>query len=123
MGIFLDTHTLVWVAEGSPRLGRDARAIIEGDAPLFVSAVTAWEYGDLQHRRRLPIVAAFDEVLEMLDARIIDLPGKLWTMATSLPAIHGDPVDRMLVAHTMLTNFLLVTVDSNIRKYPIQTAW
>lgn len=123
MATLLDTHTLIWAVQGSPRLSRTARAIIEGPQPLLVSAVTAWEYADLRQRGRLPSPAAFAEVVRALAIELLDLPASLWTLADALPNIHGDPVDRMLIAHASHTGLTLLTADATIRSYPISTCW
>ena len=38
-------------------------------------------------------------------------------LAGRLPPIHADPFDRMLVAQAQLEQLILVTRDSEIRKY------
>jgi PIN domain nuclease of toxin-antitoxin system len=37
-----------------------------------------------------------------------------------LPAIHKDPFDRLLIAHCIDTNAMLMSADSILRKYPIR---
>jgi PIN domain nuclease of toxin-antitoxin system len=36
---------------------------------------------------------------------------------------HGDPVDRMLIAHALHAGLTLVTADETIRRYPVPTIW
>jgi PIN domain nuclease of toxin-antitoxin system len=40
-----------------------------------------------------------------------------------LPAIHGDPFDRMLVAQALVEDLDLVTGDERITRYPVRTVW
>ena len=40
-----------------------------------------------------------------------------------LPAIHGDPFDRMLVAQAIVEDLEIVTGDEAIRQYPVRTIW
>jgi PIN domain nuclease of toxin-antitoxin system len=119
----LDTHTLIWAAQNSPRLSSAAREVVQGSDPLLVSVVTAWEYADLQQRGRIPPEVTFAEVKAALELQVLELPASLWTVAASLPNYHGDPVDRMLVAHAMLEDMTLVTADTTIHTYPIRTLW
>jgi PIN domain nuclease of toxin-antitoxin system len=50
----------------------------------------------------------------------LPLPQNCWTFAASLPYIHGDPIDRMLIAHALMEDLVLVTADTIIRKYPVK---
>jgi PIN domain nuclease of toxin-antitoxin system len=43
--------------------------------------------------------------------------------ADSLPDIHRDPVDRMLIAHAIAAGLVLVTADRQIDRYPVRTLW
>ena len=40
------------------------------------------------------------------------------TETSTLPPIHRDPFDRMLVAQARVENLQLLTVDRNILRYP-----
>ena len=45
-------------------------------------------------------------------------------LAPTLPPIHRDPVDRMLVAHAIALEMPLVTADANIARYPgLEVIW
>lgn len=39
----------------------------------------------------------------------------------SLPNIHEDPFDRLLIAQAMEHSLTLITNDDTVRKYPVQT--
>lgn len=47
----------------------------------------------------------------------IDFPHAL--AVASLPLLHDDPFDRMLVAQAMVENLTLVTADSAILRYNV----
>ncbi len=124
LALILDTHVLVWWGSGSSRLTSTARTAIEDpDVRLIVSAVTAWEYCDLVQRGRIPEAADFATLRDLLELDLVDLPADLWPLAMALPAIHNDPIDRMLAAHTLAGGWTLVTADHLLREYPIKTLW
>ncbi len=124
LAFLIDTHTLIWIGEDSPRLSSRARAALtDQEAELCVSAVTAYEYADLHHRGRLPEAAAFAELQERLLFAVLDFTADLWPVAATLPPIHRDPVDRMLVAHAIALGMTLVSADRAIRRYPVETLW
>ena len=41
----------------------------------------------------------------------------------SLPTIHRDPFDRLLVAQAIVENANIVTHDSILSRYPVKIAW
>ena len=117
--LILDTHALIWIGSDSPRLNARARGAIESaSATLFVSAVTAWEYADLRERGRIPEAAALGQLQDMLGFELLDFPAAAWPLATALPNIHRDPVDRMLVAQATAEGITLITSDSVVAGYP-----
>jgi len=118
--ILLDTHVIVWMATGDPRLKRvEVTALADPDRELLVSSVVAFEFADLQKRGRLAITESLDFLRQHMEFRVVDLPAECWRHAVDLPAIHRDPVDRMLVAHAVLAGAALATADANIRRYPV----
>jgi PIN domain nuclease of toxin-antitoxin system len=124
MNLLLDTHALAWFGAGSQKLSTVAREAMESvDARLFVSAVTAYEYADLLMRGRLPQAAPLERLIEDLDLKVPDYPGEAWQIAGRLPAIHRDPVDRMMIAHALHGDLTLITADKNVRRYPVKTLW
>jgi PIN domain nuclease of toxin-antitoxin system len=119
LALLLDTHILVWIAEGNPKLSAVVRDEIDR-ADLFVSAVVAFEYDDLLVRGRFPTSATIATLERDLAFDILDFPAALAAVAAGLPHIHRDPVDRMLVAHAMSMDATIVTCDRNIANYPVR---
>ena len=118
--LLLDTHVLVWMATGDPRLKRvDIKALHDPDRKLFVSAVVAFELADLQHRGRLAMTEPLDFLREHMNFQLADYPAQAWKIAAQLPDIHRDPIDRMLIAHAIVAEMTLVTADKHIRRYPV----
>lgn len=105
-------------------MSRTARTAIESpDNLLYVSAITAWEYADLEGRGRFADSAPLGKLRDLLGFEIVDFGSDLWTVAARLPDIHRDPMDRMLIAHAISLDMALVTADKNIRRYPVETLW
>lgn len=122
--LLLDTHTLVWLSAGDARLSATARdAIVGDDAALAVSAVTAWEYADLERRGRFNGASGFQKLIDSFALTLLDYPADIWRLARSLPDLHRDPVDRMLIAHAIHQGLTLVTADATMRRYPVKTLW
>jgi PIN domain nuclease of toxin-antitoxin system len=116
--LLLDTHTLLWAAEG--RLGDDARDAIEKTADaVFVSAVTVWE---IEIKRALGRLRAPDDVAGLVDEsgfERLPITFEHAREAGRLPLLHGDPFDRMLVAQARVEALTLASADAAIRRYGV----
>jgi len=124
MRLLLDTHIALWAMTESPRLPGRARSLISSvDAALLVSVVSLWEIGIKHARRRgrpndMPISAA--EMARLLaGAKCEILPVSLAHVleVETLPDLHRDPFDRMLVAQARSEPLRLLTVDAQLAAY------
>ena len=120
--MLLDTHVLVWLDEGSDKLGKQARhaieAAFEADS-LAVCAISFWELAMLQQRGRIalpPIRAWRGELLDM-GLREITVDGEIGLAAAELQEFHPDPADRLIVAAARAHDAVLVSADARILEW------
>lgn len=122
MNLLLDTHVLLWCLSSPDRLRRETRKKIESPAQVvFVSAVSAWE---IELKRALGKLKAPTDLAEQLEQnRLTELPVHLRHVRAlgSLPDLHRDPFDRMLIAQAVADNLVIVTNDDKVRAYPART--
>lgn len=124
MDLIFDTHALFWISVDHPKLsGAVARQLEDPDTRTFVSVVTAWEYGDLLARRRLPGSARLEDLQRVFAFDLLDFPASAHVWSDRLPPIHRDPIDRMLIAHALVADLVLVTADEKMRRYPVKSLW
>ena len=118
--ILLDTHVLVWLDMGNPRLGKKALQAIDGalaDDELGVSAISFWEVAMLAEKARLTLPCEVSRWRrELLDKGLQEIPldGTSAIRAGELRNFHGDHADRMIVATAMNLSASLVTADARI---------
>ena len=118
--ILLDTHVLVWLDEGSPRLGRKSREMIDeglNDEELAVSAISFWEVAMLVRKQRLSLLTPVSKwTQDLLHQGLIERPvnSEIGITAAELPDYHGDPADRLIMATAISNSATLVTADKNI---------
>ncbi len=121
MNLLLDTHVLIWAFENNPTLSTTAReAIVDGNNRVFVSAVSVWEIGI---KKTLGKLDTPDDLLDLVKQhRFTELAINFEhaNYAGSLPNIHKDPFDRMLVAQAVIEKLILVTRDGFIPKYDVK---
>jgi PIN domain nuclease of toxin-antitoxin system len=118
----LDTHVLVWLLEGSSRIGPTARRKLSAASGLHISAITPWEIGMLVAKGRL----AFDQdasqwiekALSASGIHLSPLDPVTAVDASRLPGeFHGDPADRIIVSTARRQGLTLATADQAIIDY------
>jgi PIN domain nuclease of toxin-antitoxin system len=117
-----DTHLLLWTAGEPGKLPKAAREIIADPAhELFFSAVSIWEIAIKRALGRSNFQADPNRIRLLLLANgYVELPltGDHGLAILGLPPIHQDPFDRILIAQTTFEGITLLTVDTDIAKYP-----
>jgi PIN domain nuclease of toxin-antitoxin system len=129
--ILLDTHAWVrWLhPEISGKLPEPLRVWLEAtDEPLAVSAISALEVAQLVKKGTLTLPLElpewFDAALTESDIECLMLTPRLLHASTTLPDIHKDPADRIIIATAQKRNARLVTADETIQSYPnLRTVW
>ncbi|HZC24654.1 MAG TPA: type II toxin-antitoxin system VapC family toxin [Candidatus Binatia bacterium] len=122
MKLLLDTHLLLWAAGQPNRLSASARKLITSPAnDLLFSAASIWEVAikrglgrnDFQAEPRLLRRGLLDNgynELPILSDHVVAID--------TLPPIHKDPFDRLLVAQATVEGITLLTTDSMVAQYP-----
>lgn len=122
MHVLLDTQVVLWALTDDDRLGPAAReTITDGRNVVFVSAVSAWEITIKQALGRLS--APDDLAAQLSDAHFdtLDITVEHALAVGQLPALHGDPFDRLLVAQARVETLTIVTTDHQVRRYDVAT--
>lgn len=131
MRLLLDTCAFLWWIADDPALsGPAAEAIRDPKHQCGLSVASLWEILIKHATGRLEIdsgaQSAFDFLVGLCaDTRIALLPvapNEIRHVST-LPDIHRDPFDRLLICQTIEHGLTLVTPDPQIRRYPVKTLW
>jgi PIN domain nuclease of toxin-antitoxin system len=122
MNFLLDTHVLLWAAGSPDRLSLAARDLIDDTSHnVFFSVASIWEItikeslnrddfrADARLLRRGLLDNGYNE---------INITSEHCLAVKSLPMLHRDPFDRLLVAQMMIEGFTLLTVDALVSQYP-----
>ena len=122
MKLLLDTHLLLWAAGEPRRLSRQARGLIDNpDNELFFSPASLWEVV-IKGGLRRPDFKVDARLLRrgLLDNGYGELPivSDHVVAIDSLPSIHKNPFDRVLVAQATVEGITLLTTDSLLLQYP-----
>jgi PIN domain nuclease of toxin-antitoxin system len=118
--LLLDTNALIWALIRPDRLSETARAAIrEPENVVFVSAVTGWEIGVLRIKRGFEFPDDLESQMEAHGFMPLAVSMSHALSVESLPPIHGDPFDRMLVAQAQAEGLTIITSDRAMRRYPV----
>jgi len=122
MKLLLDTHLLLWAAGEPKRLPKNIRTLLEdGDNELLFSAASLWEVAIKSGLGRKDFrVEARLLRRGLLDNGYSELPivSEHVVAIESLPPIHKDPFDRILVAQAAVEGITLLTNDPVVAQYP-----
>jgi PIN domain nuclease of toxin-antitoxin system len=118
--LLLDSHVLLWFAQGHAALAREAKAAIFDDANrALVSVASVWE---LELKRAKGTISVPDDAGPRLDAGgfgLLDVKLPHVVRAAELPPHHRDPFDRLLVAQAQTEGAVLVTGDAALERYDV----
>jgi len=127
MKYLLDTHVAIWIFENKLKLPAAITNITDNVSnPLCVSIVSAWEIAIKTSLEKMVFKGGSTLFIETIRRNKIELipvkPSHLARVET-LPFLHRDPFDRLLVATAMADGMTLLTSDENIRRYDVPSAW
>lgn len=128
MRLLLDTHAYFWWRADRKRLSTAARrAIGDHGNTVHVSAATVWELSIKAHAKGWEDarVVLLDLEHHLRDQGMLPLPISLAHAreAGSLPLVHRDPFDRMLVAQARVDDLRLVSNERLLDAYGMSRLW
>lgn len=121
MKLLLDTHIVLWAAGQPEKLSESARTLLTTpENALFFSAASIWEIVikrglgredfkvDPRRLRNMLILHGYTELPVTAEHAL--------TVET-LPVLHKDPFDRLLLAQARMEGMQLLTVDASVIQY------
>ena len=123
MRLLLDTHIFLWYILKDARLPLRWHTLLRDPANMvFLSAVSVWEACIKYQLGKLPLPNEPAEFLPLQRAahqiEAMPVSEDCLRHLRTLPFIHKDPSDRILLCQAIENNCLLVTDDADILKYP-----
>lgn len=126
MKVLVDTHVFLWMFSGDRRLSSQSRSFLEDieSRQFFFSDVSVWEASIKYGLGKLilpdkPEVFFPDRVRRAEYSHLrIDL--RHVTRVHSLPNIHGDPFDRLLITQAIIEEMTIVTSNPIFTRYEVE---
>lgn len=121
-GILVDTHMALWAVGEPERLNEAERALlVDPDVGRYLSPVSVWETAIKRAAGRLDAPPHLSVVLTR-GFHLLELTADLLEAAAELPRHHGDPFDRVLIAHALQDDLAVLTRDASFADYGIRLA-
>lgn len=121
MNLLIDTHLLIWGGVAMHKLSAEAKALMSDPAnALYFSTCSIWKIAIKFSLRRPEFTVDPGRYRAGLLANgYLELPveGRHCLAIPTLPHVHGDPFDRMLVAQAMAEGMVLLTADRKVAEY------
>jgi PIN domain nuclease of toxin-antitoxin system len=127
MRYLLDTHAAIWIFQCRDQLSQNATTALDDlSSDLYISIVSAWEIAIKISIGKLNFpkgVSGFLETIKQNDIKLIGVLPKHVQCVETLPFLHRDPFDRLLVATAIIEKMSIVTADENIQRYDVKWIW
>jgi PIN domain nuclease of toxin-antitoxin system len=119
MRLLLDTQVMLWWLLDDPRLKEDSRLLIQGNSCL-VSVASIWEVAIKHRLGKLPVApTTFRDHCLQSGATLLPVLDSHAIETSTLPAIHDDPFDRLLIAQARLEGLMAVSADRHWPSYDV----
>ena len=122
----LDTHTLLWFLNDDPKLPEKTKELIGISPDTYASIASFWEIAIKNSIGKLEMHDSITRVMELCNEKQIGiLPIKAMHLEClkTLPPIHRDPFDRLLICQATAEDMTLISADENISKYDVPVIW
>jgi PIN domain nuclease of toxin-antitoxin system len=118
--LLLDTNALIWALVNPDRLSEPALAAVRNEEnAIYVSPITAWEIGILRVKKGLRTPDDLESEMRENDFRPLPVTIEHALAERSLPRLHEDPFDRLLIAQAQVEELTILTSDRMMRRYPV----
>jgi PIN domain nuclease of toxin-antitoxin system len=128
MRLLLDTHTFIWWATSAGNLPNQVLDRLEDSQnDLLLSIASVWEIqikcqnGKLELDRPLSQLVVNQQTNN--DLKMLSIALDHVYALQSLPSVHRDPFDRIMIAQAVVEDLPFVSADSLLDGYPIQRMW
>jgi len=123
--LLLDTHVFLWLQTEPERLGESLQLVEAERTALLLSAASSWEIAIKYELGKLPLPEPPDryvpERIRAIGAQAVAVEHPHALAVATLPALHRDPFDRLLVAQATLLGLTIMTADPSVAQYATPT--
>jgi PIN domain nuclease of toxin-antitoxin system len=123
--VLLDTQVFLWLQTEPERLGDRLALVEDRRTTLLLSAASSWEMAIKYTLGRLPLPEPPERYvptrMRAIGAEALPIEHAHALAVASLPDLHRDPFDRLLVAQAAVAGVAILTADPAVAQYPAET--
>lgn len=120
--VLVDTHVALRALGDPARLTADERSLMVDPAiDRCLSPISIWEAAIKREAGRLRAPRHLSALLAA-EFRMLDVSASLLEAAAELPRHHGDPFDRVLIAHALQDDLAVLTRNDAFAAYGVRLA-
>ena len=127
MSYILDTHVLLWAMFQSHKLSKSAAQILlDRTCHKYISITSMWEISIKNRIGKLSLPNGMSDVFDEVERNgygIIGIDRPCVEHFTSLPLLHRDPFDGIIISTAIIEQLTIITSDKNIQKYNVPWIW
>jgi PIN domain nuclease of toxin-antitoxin system len=122
--LLVDTSTLLWWRDGSPRLpARVSDQISHPDNNIVISIISFWEIVIKKTLGKLRFAEDFEAVMTDEEFDLLTVSYAHLRVLADLPQHHRDPLDRLLIAQALAERIPIITADRAFAPYGVAIVW
>jgi len=126
--VLVDTHAFVWALLNDHRLSTKAKQVFRSDEhELVFSLISLWEIAIKMNIGKLNTlgssVSYIRDEMNAYGMELLPIRYEHILQLESLPAHHGDPFDRLLIAQAITESLPILTGDEVFRRYGAKVIW
>lgn len=125
MRLLLDTVTFIWAIDSPERISRPAMSALRRVSAIReLSVLSLSEIAIKQAKGKFTLSTDIELGIADLQLRILPYTFEHAIELFNLPARHGDPFDRQIIAQALAEEIPVVTADETFRLYPgLKVIW
>ena len=118
MRVLLDTHVILWWYFDSGRLKKEhLRIIADGSNEVYVSAAAIWEIEVKRRNGKVDCPVDMMERIRKDGFLILTITADHLVPLRTIPPIHNDPFDRIMVCQSLVEKIPLISYDDKVNAY------
>jgi PIN domain nuclease of toxin-antitoxin system len=127
MRYILDTHVLLWSFLHEEKISEKAREImLDKTLKKCISMASLWEISIKNRIGKLELENDMSDIFIQTESSgfgIIKIEKNHIEIYRTLPLIHRDPFDGIIIATAISEQMTIITADENIQRYKADWIW
>ena len=118
MSYLVDTQIFLWWLNDDTRLSEKTCSLIaDGSTEVFLSAASIWEITIKSALGKLEQIKNLSKIAQEEGFLLLNISPEQTEKVATLPLLHKDPFDRLLIAQTIDLKLKFLTADNTLLNY------